>query len=62
MGQQNDGFFLSQKKLGLKKFLRHWNGFAAKTKFRNGLEFFGETESWLIFLSEEKKEEKLDLD
>ena len=49
--------------MGLRIFLRDWNDFAAKTKFGIVLEYFCGIEVGLrIFLSEEKKEEKLDLE
>ena len=48
--------------MGLRIFLRDLNGFAAKTKFGIVLEYFSRIEVGLrIFLSEEKREEELDL-
>ena len=44
-------------------FLRDWNDFAAKTEFGIVLESFCRIEVGLrMFLSEEKREEKLDLE
>ena len=49
--------------MGFKIFLRDWNDFAAKTEFRVVLEYFCKIEVGLrIFLSEEKREEELDLE
>ena len=48
--------------MGLRIFLRDWNDFAGETEFGNVLEIFCGNEVGLrMFLSEEKKEEKLDL-
>ena len=49
--------------MGPRIFLRDWNDFAAKTEFGIVLEYFCRIEVGLrIFLSEEKKEEELDLE
>ena len=49
--------------MGLRVFLRNWNDFAAKTEFGIVLEGFCRIEVGLrIFLSEEKREEELDLE
>ena len=49
--------------MGLRIFLRDWNEFAAKTEFGIVLENFCKIEVGLgIFLSEEKREEGLDLE
>ena len=49
--------------MGLRLFLRSENKFASKTEFGIVLEFFCKTEVGLrIFLSEEKREEELDLE
>ena len=49
--------------MGFRIFLRDWNDFTAKTQFGIVLESFCEIEVGLgKFLSEEKKEEKLDLE
>ena len=49
--------------MGLRIFLRDWNDFAAQTEFGIGLEYFCRIEIGLrIFLSEEKREEELDLE
>ena len=39
---KEEGIFLSQKKMGLRIFLRDWNEFAAKTEFGIVLEYFFE--------------------
>ena len=47
----------------LRIFLRDWNEFATKTEFGIVLEYFCKIEVGLgIFLSEEKREEELDLE
>ena len=49
--------------MGLRIFLRDWNEFAAKTEFGIVVEYFCKIENGLrIFLSEEKREEQLDLE
>ena len=49
--------------MGLRIFLRDWNDFAAKTKFGIVFEHFcGNEVGTRIFWSEEKREEKLDLE
>ena len=49
--------------MGLRIFLRDWNDFAAKSEFGIVLEYFCIIEVELsIFLSEEKREEELDLE
>ena len=49
--------------MGLGIFLRDWNDFAAKTEFEIVLEYFCGIEVGLrFFLSEEKREKKLDLE
>ena len=49
--------------MGLRIFLRDWKDFAAKTQIGIVLESFCDIEVGLrIFLCEEKKEEKLDLE
>ena len=56
-------FFSVRKKMGLRLFLRDWNNFAAKTEIGIALEYFCRMEVGLtIFLSEEKREEELDLE
>ena len=49
--------------MGLRIFLRNWIDFAAETEFGNVLEHFCRIEVGLrIFLSEEKREEEVDLE
>ena len=49
--------------MGLRIFLRDWNDFAAKAKFGIVVEYFcGIGIGLRMFLSEEKREEKLDLE
>ena len=49
--------------MGLRIFLRDWNDSAAKTEFGIVLEYFCRIELGLKkFLSEEKREEELDLE
>ena len=48
--------------MGLRLILRDWNDFAAKKEFGFVLEYFCRIEVGLrLFLSEEKREEELDL-
>ena len=49
--------------MGLRIILQDWNDFAAKAKFGIVLGYFCEIDAGLIkFLSEEKRQEKLDLE
>ena len=49
--------------MGFRKFFRDWNDFAAKTELGYVLEYFCGIEVELKkFLSEDKREEKLDLE
>ena len=56
-------FFWGRKKMGLGMFLRNWNEFTTKTEFGIVIQDFCGIEIGLrIFLCEEKREEKLDLE
>ena len=60
---KEEGIFLHQKKMRLRIFLRDWNDFTAKTEFGIVSEYFCIIEVGLrLFLSEEKREEHLDLE
>ena len=55
--------FSIRNKIGLTIFLRDWDDFAAKTEFGIVVEYFcGIKVGLRIFFSEEKREEKLDLE
>ena len=64
MGKQKRGnFSKSGRKWDLKYFLQDWSDFAARTEFGIVSEYFCRIEVGLrILLSEEKREEKLDLE
>ena len=63
MWKQKEGILQVRMKMGLRMFLRDRKYFAAKTEFGIVVEYVCRIEVGLrIFLSEEKREEELDLE